>query len=179
MRAHRAAAPAPRPAATSNNIEPACAGDAAWQWHLDEKHAALRAAEKAAADFQAARGALPLSELRAVWSTSDIHCDFKENMAFIQGADFITGGARSALIVAGDVGTCPYVILKAMRHLKTKFGEVFWCCGNHELWTGPDDEWMPDVGGAGCGKLSSLAKLRFLIRVLGAIGVRVAPRPRR
>jgi predicted phosphodiesterase len=69
-----------------------------------------------------------------VFAISDLHTDFKENWAYIH---LISREAfqRDALIVAGDIADNLEIIEGTLKLLRTRFGQVCYLPGNHELWT--------------------------------------------
>jgi hypothetical protein len=73
-----------------------------------------------------------------VWALSDIHTDKPRNVQWI--ADLCASGAYAAdtLILAGDVSEKPALFESTLRSLVAAFGTVFFCPGNHDLWTRAD-----------------------------------------
>lgn len=69
---------------------------------------------------------------QAVLFTSDIHIDFPANWEWLEKVPAVPD---SCLIVAGDVCTSLEKLERALRLLAARFGRVFYCPGNHELWT--------------------------------------------
>src|ERR1700682_874689 len=68
-----------------------------------------------------------------VFALSDIHVDYPENMAWIQGLsnhDY----TRDVLLLAGDVCHETGKLQAALTSLLEKFAQVFFVTGNHELW---------------------------------------------
>ena len=81
-----------------------------------------------------------LSGTRVVWCVSDLHVDFKENMAWLQALCAQGGHEHDSVIVAGDVCTDLKRLEDSLALLVGSFQHVFYCVGNHELWqfgTGP------------------------------------------
>jgi predicted MPP superfamily phosphohydrolase len=73
-------------------------------------------------------------ELR-VWSLSDLHCDNHSNLRWIEA--WPTRKSRDTfdvLIVAGDISSKLDVLQKTLAVLQTKYDEVLFVPGNHELW---------------------------------------------
>ena len=66
-------------------------------------------------------------------ATSDLHVGFAENREIVSAIR--PGNAGNWLIVAGDVGEFVADIEWALGTLRTRFAEVIWVPGNHELWT--------------------------------------------
>ena len=136
-------------------------GRAMWDWD------AAYAAAAAAADEQAA----PVDPERwSVYVTSDIHTDFKDNMAWVERLPVY--GPKTALIVAGDVATSLVTIHNTLLLLKKRFQEVFYCPGNHDLWVvkGVDAAVERMEGG-----LNSVNKMLYILDLCRSIGVRVGP----
>jgi hypothetical protein len=102
--------------------------------------------------------------LRVV-ATSDLHTDFKVNMAWVLALPAQPRGTH--LIVAGDVSHSVPVVERTLVALKGKFDEVFFTVGNHELWVEARDH-------AG-GDTHSLDKLLTLLELCDRIGVRTRP----
>src|SRR5262249_34795272 len=66
-------------------------------------------------------------------ATSALHVGFAENREIVSAIR--PGNAGDWLIVAGDVGEFVADIEWALGTLRTRFAEVIWVPGNHELWT--------------------------------------------
>jgi len=105
-----------------------------------------------------------------VYVTSDIHTDFKDNMAWVERLPVY--GPKTALIVAGDVATSLVTIHNTLLMLKKRFQEVFYCPGNHDLWVvkGVDAAVERMEGG-----LNSVNKMLYILDLCRSIGVRVGP----
>ncbi|CAE7439971.1 Pacrg [Symbiodinium microadriaticum] len=68
-----------------------------------------------------------------IWALSDIHTDKAENMKWIEGlspAEF----RNDVLILAGDVANTFEALKHSVLLLRERFGRVFFCPGNHDLW---------------------------------------------
>mmetsp|Transcript_20879 Transcript_20879/g.83209 ORF Transcript_20879/g.83209 Transcript_20879/m.83209 type:complete len:446 (-) Transcript_20879:1473-2810(-) len=108
---------------------------------------------------------LPPTRLFAI---SDVHVDDPANMAWVRA---MAPRPNDALIVAGDVSDDLPTLREALRAFKSKYGEVFYCPGNHEAWVvgrrGGEDG---TEGGAEIA--DSLAKLEAVRRVAESEGVR-------
>jgi hypothetical protein len=104
-----------------------------------------------------------------VYAVSDLHADVRANADWARALP--VHPPFSALIVAGDVATSPATVVDTLAHLKRKFEEVFFCPGNHEMWTPPPPNEHADAGHPP----DSLGKLKHLIERVSSIGVRVAP----
>ena len=104
-----------------------------------------------------------------VYAVSDLHADVRANADWARALP--VHPPFSALIVAGDVATSPATVVDTLAHLTRKFEEVFWCPGNHELWTPAPPNEHHDAGHPA----NSLGKLKHLIERVSSVGVRVAP----
>jgi predicted phosphodiesterase len=96
-----------------------------------------------------------------VFAVSDLHTDFRENQALVET---LPPGEHTgdALIVAGDIADAPDRVEATLSFLRTRFREVFFVPGNHELWVR-----------AGTG--DSADKFERLLRLCDALGVRTRP----
>jgi 3',5'-cyclic AMP phosphodiesterase CpdA len=70
-------------------------------------------------------------------AVSDLHVSYAENRRIADGLR--PGSADDWLIVAGDVGEIFAGIEETLRSLRSRFRQVIWAPGNHELWTHPSD----------------------------------------
>lgn len=69
-----------------------------------------------------------------IFAVSDIHIDFKENRKWLYGLskkDF----KDDILILAGDITDKTLSFIRAFIALKSRFKEVLYVPGNHDLWT--------------------------------------------
>src|SRR5215469_17265255 len=73
----------------------------------------------------------------AIYCASDLHCDFAENWSLLEG---LPAGKyeQDALIVAGDVADRIDRIERTLELLRSRFRQVFYTPGNHELWVRGD-----------------------------------------
>jgi predicted MPP superfamily phosphohydrolase len=77
----------------------------------------------------------PVDKELRVWSLSDLHCDNHSNLRWIEAwPTQKTQSARNVLIVAGDISSKLDVLQKTLAVLQTKYDEVLFVPGNHELW---------------------------------------------
>lgn len=65
-------------------------------------------------------------------AVSDLHIRYPENRAIVEE---LSGAAGDWLIVAGDVADHVEDVVWALGLLRSRFAEVIWVPGNHELWT--------------------------------------------
>ncbi len=95
-----------------------------------------------------------------VWS--DLHVDYSENMAWVQGLS-ARDYSRDVLLLAGDV--CHHLgrIESALGRLRETFADVFFLSGNHELWLIDGD----------CS--DSLQKFHRVLDLCRALDVKTAP----
>ncbi|CAE7947092.1 unnamed protein product, partial [Symbiodinium sp. KB8] len=96
-----------------------------------------------------------------VYAVSDIHTDKRENM------DVIREWPRrpnDILLLAGDVSNDLDIVRRTFQLVLERFGQVFYCPGNHDLWLHNKD---------GC--KDSLQKFRSLEVLCEELGVRTRP----
>ncbi|MEV4639728.1 metallophosphoesterase [Actinoplanes sp. NPDC049548] len=72
-----------------------------------------------------------------LYAVSDLHVTYAENRALVDGLH--PDSPEDWLIVAGDVAEAFSHIEATLRVLRSRFAEVIWAPGNHELWTHPND----------------------------------------
>jgi 3',5'-cyclic AMP phosphodiesterase CpdA len=96
-----------------------------------------------------------------IFCVSDLHCDFQENWSLLER---LPAGeyAQDALIVAGDVADKIETIQRTLELLRSKFAQVFYTPGNHELWVRGD--WR-----------NSLQKLDQLLELCDILDVMTRP----
>ncbi|HZG43380.1 MAG TPA: metallophosphoesterase [Longimicrobium sp.] len=96
-----------------------------------------------------------------IYAISDLHTDFRENREALQRA--VGHGHRDdALIVAGDVADSEAVLRDTLELLVSRFAEVFFVPGNHELWVRGEER-------------TSVDKFHAVLRVCDQVGVRTQP----
>jgi 3',5'-cyclic AMP phosphodiesterase CpdA len=72
-----------------------------------------------------------------LWAISDLHVGFEANRAALQG---VIARPNEGLILAGDIGETEEHLRTTLDTLLPRFRQLWWCPGNHELWTvGPSD----------------------------------------
>lgn len=69
-----------------------------------------------------------------LYAIADIHLSFKPN---VEALEELHPRPNDGLIIAGDVGEKPEQLDLAFQKASTSFRTVFWCPGNHELYTLP------------------------------------------
>lgn len=96
---------------------------------------------------------------------SDVHVDAPENQRWVENLSH-TSYQKDALILAGDVSEELDLVERTLRTLASKFAQVFFVPGNHDLWVSgeEDDE-------------CSMHKLHVLLALCDRLGV--ATRPQR
>lgn len=96
-----------------------------------------------------------------IYAISDLHTDFRENRETLERA--VGDGHRGdALIVAGDVADSEAVLRETLELLVSRFAEVFFVPGNHELWVRGEER-------------TSVDKFQAVLRVCTQVGVRTRP----
>lgn len=88
---------------------------------------------------------------------SDLHVDYPANLARL---DELSRGdyRQDILLVAGDVSSDPARLLRALALLRTRFAEVVFVPGNHDLWV---------ESGSRINSLDKLHELRAAVRSAG------------
>ncbi|KAL4428836.1 hypothetical protein ABPG77_005274 [Micractinium sp. CCAP 211/92] len=104
-------------------------------------------------------------ELIRVLAVTDLHVDYGENMRWCEA---LPRSRSDVLVVSGDVSDELAALEAALGMLASKFGAVFYCPGNHELWVRERDR--------ASGVLDSLTKLRRICELCTRLGVHTQPR---
>jgi UDP-2,3-diacylglucosamine pyrophosphatase LpxH len=97
-----------------------------------------------------------------VFTLSDLHVDYQENMAWIQALSS-REYTNDTLILAGDVSHDLHKLQAALAALRARFAQVFFVPGNHELWIRQQE----------C--TDSMAKFWRVIELCTALGVQTSP----
>ena len=93
-----------------------------------------------------------------IFTISDLHVDYKENLNWVNGiSDF--DFKNDALIVAGDISDKITIVASIFKKLKNSFKYVFFVPGNHDLWVRDD-----------CAD-NSVEKFQILIKLAEEFGV--------
>ncbi|CAK9022324.1 unnamed protein product [Durusdinium trenchii] len=71
-----------------------------------------------------------------IYAVSDVHTDKRENMDLLRTWP---ARPRDVLLLAGDVSNDLSVVRTTLELLLERFGHVFFCPGNHDLWLHPKD----------------------------------------
>jgi hypothetical protein len=98
-----------------------------------------------------------------IFAVSDLHTDFRANRALLDELPR-REHRRDVLLVAGDIADRLTVIGDTLGVLRSRFSEVFYAPGNHELWVRD-------------GRCDSLEKLGEVLRLCERLGVRTGPAP--
>jgi len=94
-----------------------------------------------------------------VWAVSDLHVTYPENRDIVLGLR--PSHRDDWLIVAGDIAEKVDDIEWALGVLSSRFAQVLWAPGNHELWTLPNDPVQ----------LNGVARYQHLVRLCQRLGV--------
>src|SRR5690349_19392965 len=73
----------------------------------------------------------------ALLAVSDLHVGYAENRRIVDRLR--PSSDDDWLIVAGDVAEVFADIERTLRDLRSRFRQVIWAPGNHELWSHPSD----------------------------------------
>jgi hypothetical protein len=68
-----------------------------------------------------------------IFAVSDLHTDFAENRSRLQRVS-ATAYLQDTLVVAGDIADDLGIIGWTLQQLRSRFRQVFYVPGNHELW---------------------------------------------
>lgn len=96
-----------------------------------------------------------------IYAVSDLHTDFRENREALARAP-MSGHRDDVLIVAGDVADSEPVLRETLELLASRFRDVFFVPGNHELWVRGEER-------------DSMEKFRAVLRICDQAGVRTGP----
>jgi len=75
--------------------------------------------------------------MSTLYAVSDLHVAYAENRRLVE--ELHPPSSEDWLIVAGDQGEVFSDIESTLRLLRSRFAQVIWAPGNHELWTHPKD----------------------------------------
>jgi predicted phosphodiesterase len=96
-----------------------------------------------------------------IFAVSDLHTDFAENRRRLQQVSS-TSYLQDALVVAGDIADDLRIIDWTLRKLRSRFGQVFYVPGNHELWVHGEE-------------YDSVEKFRQVLHLCDEIGIHTRP----
>lgn len=97
-----------------------------------------------------------------VFALSDIHVDYPDNMAWVEALS-ATAYRHDALILAGDVSDDLNKLAAALQCVRSKYAQVFFVPGNHELWV----RRQPGI--------DSFTKFHQVLELCTALGVQTRP----
>ncbi len=96
-----------------------------------------------------------------IFAVSDLHTDFAQNRRRLQQVSSLAY-LQDALLVAGDIADELKIIDWTLRELRSKFAQVFYVPGNHELWVRD-------------GRCDSVEKFRRVLRLCDELGIHTRP----
>jgi predicted phosphodiesterase len=96
-----------------------------------------------------------------IFAVSDLHSDFRENWALLEALSS-TRYRRDVLIVAGDIAHQIAKIEDTLTLLRSKFSQVFYLPGNHELWVRGEYQ-------------DSIEKMNEILELCERLDIRTAP----
>ncbi|KAL6768574.1 hypothetical protein ACKKBF_B11275 [Auxenochlorella protothecoides x Auxenochlorella symbiontica] len=100
-----------------------------------------------------------------IWAVSDVHTDYKDNMAWAEQLCSSRETREDTLIVAGDVSDDLPTFRRTMELLTRAYAHVFFVPGNHDLWCRKAERDIRD----------SLGKLALLEGACAELGVHTQP----
>jgi 3',5'-cyclic AMP phosphodiesterase CpdA len=77
-----------------------------------------------------------------LWAISDLHAGYEENRTAVRA---LPSYPDDWLIIAGDTGETPAHLEFVLRTLRSRFAQLVWTPGNHDLWT--PQNWTPEQRG--------------------------------
>ncbi|HET6977739.1 MAG TPA: metallophosphoesterase [Pyrinomonadaceae bacterium] len=96
-----------------------------------------------------------------LFATSDLHTDYKENFRWLQELSD-TEYRDDVLIVAGDVSDRLEIIRETLLLLRSKFRQLLFTPGNHELWVRGENT-------------NSLEKFQLILDLCNELGIETKP----
>ncbi|CAF1294282.1 unnamed protein product [Rotaria sp. Silwood1] len=103
-----------------------------------------------------------------IYAISDLHVDYDENMKWIEHLSN-DKYLNDTVIIAGDVTHILSKLVHILKLFKSKFKDVYYCPGNHELWTKSlreDEEYQIH---------NSIEKFHHILKVCDDIGIHTKP----
>ncbi|UJR08439.1 hypothetical protein I4U23_012709 [Adineta vaga] len=103
-----------------------------------------------------------------IYAISDLHVDQLENMKWIEQIS-AEKYLNDTVILPGDITHVLSKLTQTLKLFKLKFKDVYYCPGNHELWTQSsmeDEELHVD---------NSIEKFHYISKLCETIGVRMRP----
>ncbi|APT92343.1 serine/threonine protein phosphatase [Corynebacterium phocae] len=77
--------------------------------------------------------------MATLWATADLHAAVKANYSRLD--ELVPPDPADWLIVAGDVAERVDLVLKVLKTLSTRYAQVIWVPGNHELFSRSQDQY--------------------------------------
>lgn len=96
-----------------------------------------------------------------IFAVSDLHTDFKENRLLLARMSK-SAYRKDTLLVAGDIADRIDIIAETLLLLRSRFAQVFYVPGNHELWVRD-------------GRGDSIQKLSRVVEICERLGVSTRP----
>lgn len=96
-----------------------------------------------------------------LFATSDLHTDYKENFRWLQELSD-TEYRDDVLIVAGDISDRLEIIRETLLLLRSKFRQLLFTPGNHELWVRDAD-------------INSIEKFQQILNLCEELGIATKP----
>ncbi|CAF3287032.1 unnamed protein product [Rotaria socialis] len=99
-----------------------------------------------------------------IFAISDLHVDQTENMQWVEQLS-TNKYLNDTVIIAGDVTHVLSKLIRTLEIFKSKFKDVYYCPGNHELWTRSnreDEELHID---------NSIEKFHYILKTCENLGV--------
>ncbi|CAF1934359.1 unnamed protein product [Rotaria magnacalcarata] len=103
-----------------------------------------------------------------IFAISDLHVDQTENMQWVEQLS-TNNYLNDTVIIAGDVTHVLSKLIRTLEIFKSKFKDVYYCPGNHELWTlssREDEELHID---------NSIEKFHYILETCENLGVHTKP----
>ncbi|CAF4137506.1 unnamed protein product [Rotaria sp. Silwood2] len=105
-----------------------------------------------------------------IYAISDLHADYDENMKWVECLSknkYLND--TLCLIILGDVTHVLSKLIHTLKLFKSKFKDVYYCPGNHELWTQSlrEDEELQIH--------NSIEKFHYILKICDDIGIHIKP----
>ncbi|CAF1307467.1 unnamed protein product [Rotaria sordida] len=106
--------------------------------------------------------------LNPIYTISDLHVDHDENMKWVEHL-LNDKYLNDTVIIAGDVIHVLSELVHTLKLFKSKFKDVYYCPGNHELWTKSlrEDEELQIH--------NSIEKFHYILEICDDIGIHTRP----
>lgn len=96
-----------------------------------------------------------------IYAVSDLHSDFEANRLFLERLP-VTAYTEDVLLVAGDVADRLETLGETLALLRSRFAQVFFMPGNHELWVRQE-------------RYDSIEKLFRVLELCASLDVKTGP----